>query len=78
MASLEEKLKAYSNAWWSNSDIAIVTGYGYAEVSKIKQQVVRAGGSVHGHGQKVYRDAACKVLGIDYLHEIEVIKRILG
>ena len=77
MASLDEKLKAYSNAWWSNSEIAIVTGYSYAEVSKIKQQIVRAGGSVIGHGQKVYRDAACKVLGIDYKKEIEILKMIM-
>jgi hypothetical protein len=76
VSTVKEKLEAYSNAWWSNAEIAIVTGYGYAEVSKIKQQIVRAGGTVHGHGQKVYRDAACKVLGIDYKKEIEILKMI--
>ena len=78
MTEMQEKLKAYSCAWWGNAEIGIVTGLAQAEVSKIKQQVVRAGGNVPGHGSKVYRDAACKILGINVKNEIENLKLILG
>ena len=78
MTSLNEKLKAYTCFWWGNAEIGIVTGLSQSEVSKIKQQIVKAGGCVPGHGQKVYRDAACKILGIDVKQEIENLKLILG
>ena len=78
MTELQIKLKAYTCPWWGNTEIAIITGLGSCEVSKIKQQVVKAGGCVPGHGQKVYRDAACKILGIDVKQEIENLKLILG
>lgn len=73
----KEKLKAYTCPWWGNAEIALVTGLGVSEVSKIKQQIVRAGGCVPGHGQKVFRDAACKILGINVKQEIENLKLIL-
>ena len=77
MSTIKEKLDAYSCAWWGNNEIAVVTGYACNEVSKIKQQIVRAGGNVPGHGNKVYRDIACKILGIDVKSEIENLKMIL-
>lgn len=77
MSTIKEKLDAYSCAWWGNNEIAVVTGLASVEVSKIKQQVVRAGGNVVGHGRKVYRDAACKILGIDVKKEIEYLKMII-
>ncbi len=77
MNELQDKLLAYTNAWWNNKEIAIVTGLSPAETSKVKQKIVKAGGGVIGHGQKVYRDKACQILGIDVKQEIELIKMVL-
>lgn len=78
MEQLKAKLEAFTNAWWNNKEIAIVTGCGENQVSKLKQKIVRAGGCVPGHGQKVYRDKACAVLGINVRKEIEYLKMALG
>ena len=77
MTISEEKLNAYTTAWWGNKEISLITGLAAAETSKVKQQIVKAGGCVPNHGQKVYRDIACKILGIDIKHEISILKLVL-
>lgn len=77
MTNSEMKLEAYTSSWWGNKEIMLVTGLADAEASKAKQQIVKAGGCVPGHGQKVYRDVACKILGIDIKREISILKMVL-
>lgn len=74
MTVIEEKLKAYSCPFWGNYEISLITGLASSETSKIKQKIVKLGGYVPGHGQKVYRDAACKLLGIDVKQEIQILR----
>lgn len=77
MTMSEEKLNAYTSPYWGNKEIRLVTGLADAEASKEKQRIVKAGGCVPNHGQKVYRDVACKILGIDIKQEIALLKLVL-
>ena len=77
MTVIEEKLKAYSCPYWGNYEISLITGLASSETSKIKQKIVKLGGCVPNHGQKVYRDVACKILGIDIKQEISLLKLVL-
>lgn len=77
MTISEKKLNAYTTAWWGNKEISLITGLAAAETSKVKQQIVKAGGNVPGHGQKVFRDVACKILRIDIKREVELLKLVL-
>lgn len=77
MTESERKMSAYTSVWWGNKEISLVTGLSEAETSKVKQQIVKAGGIVPGHGQKVFRDIACKCLGIDIKREISILKEVL-
>lgn len=78
MTESEKKLNAYTSPFWGNKEIMLVTGLAESEASKEKQRIVKAGGCVPHHGQKVYRDVACKVLGIDIKQEIGILKYVLG
>lgn len=77
MTESEMKLNAYTSPYWGNKEIMLVTGLANAEASKEKQRIVKAGGCVPNHGQKVYRDVACKILGIDIKQEISLLKLVL-
>ena len=78
MNDIEEKLQVYLLPWWSNKELSLITGLAATETSKLKQEIIKKYGCVKGHGQKVYRDLACKYLEIDLIKEINLIKVVLG